>query len=394
MTRNIVEIIQNFNQGRDLQLLKFKYREMRSDIFAFFRGTCHLFYQDWPENSPLNEAPAVWVCGDLHLENFGSYKGDNRLVYFDINDFDESALAPCTWDLARLLTSLIVGSHTLGINKSEALTLGNEFLNTYMSTLAKGQARFIETETAQGLVKELLESLKKRDRKDFLNLHAEKKNGKRSLIIDNKHTLNCEEAQREKITALMAAWAGNQPQPEFFKLLDVAKRIAGNGSLGVSRYLLLVEGKGSPNHNYLLNLKQELPSSLQPYLKLPQPQWATQADRVMAIQQRVQGTPPALLNAVELDGESYVLKEWQPFEDRVNLTASDTKRQLQKLIKTMGQVTAWAQLRSGGRQGSAIADDLIAFANEHTTHWRNALLDYAQTYSAQVAEDYRAFSQN
>jgi uncharacterized protein (DUF2252 family) len=93
---NLVERLQVFNQGRDPQLLVLKYQTMRTDVFAFFRGTCHLFYEDWPANSSLNEAPPVWICGDFHLQNLGSYKADNRLAYFNINDFDEATLAPCT----------------------------------------------------------------------------------------------------------------------------------------------------------------------------------------------------------------------------------------------------------------------------------------------------------
>ncbi|WP_040579625.1 DUF2252 family protein [Methylobacter tundripaludum] len=99
MQRNVIERILIFNQGRDPDRLIMKYCAMRTDAFAFLRGTCHLFYQDWPANSPLNDAPSAWICGDLHLENFGSFKGENRLTYFDINDFDEAALAPATWEL-------------------------------------------------------------------------------------------------------------------------------------------------------------------------------------------------------------------------------------------------------------------------------------------------------
>ena len=69
---------------------------MRKSAFAFLRATCHLFYEDLPKSPLLRKVPPVWACGDLHLENFGSYKGDNRLVYFDLNDFDEALLAPCT----------------------------------------------------------------------------------------------------------------------------------------------------------------------------------------------------------------------------------------------------------------------------------------------------------
>jgi len=89
--RDLVERIRSFNEGRDPELLRRKYQRMSANPFAFFRGTCHLFYEDWPVNSPLNTSPPVWISGDLHLENFGSYKGDNRLVYFGINDFDEAS---------------------------------------------------------------------------------------------------------------------------------------------------------------------------------------------------------------------------------------------------------------------------------------------------------------
>ena len=106
MVRDVVERIRSFNQGRDAERLRMKYQRMLASSFAFFRGTCHLFYEDWPAGSPLNSAPPAWICGDLHLENFGTYKGDNRLAYFDINDFDEATLAPCTWDLARFLKAV------------------------------------------------------------------------------------------------------------------------------------------------------------------------------------------------------------------------------------------------------------------------------------------------
>ena len=108
--RNVIERILIFNQGRDPDRLMLKYRAMRNDTFAFLRGTCHLFYQDWPANSSLNDAPSAWICGDLHLENLGSFKGDNRLTYFDVNDFDEAALAPCNGQLKpdTCLSSLLI----------------------------------------------------------------------------------------------------------------------------------------------------------------------------------------------------------------------------------------------------------------------------------------------
>ncbi len=382
--------IQKFNQGRISELVDMKYQRMQADAFAFFRGTCHLFYEDWTQaNTELNAAPGVWVCGDLHLENFGTYKGDNRLVYFDINDFDEAVLAPCTWDLARLLTSILVGASSLEVNEAEALALCHCCLERYTEALSKGQVRTVERETAVGMVKDLLVSLKERDRQQFLDERTKETSGKRKLRIDNKRTQAVTKLERAKVTALLEAWAEKQPDSKFFTILDIAHRIAGTGSLGLERYVILVVGKGSPNQNYLLDLKAQPTSSLQPYLILPQPQWSNQAQRVVAIESRVQATSPALLAALESE-QAYVLRELQPVSDRLNLNQWNGKlRRLSKVVQTMGELLAWGQLRSGGRQGSAITDQLIDFAPDSS--WRQPLLDYVRSYALQVEKDYKDF---
>jgi uncharacterized protein (DUF2252 family) len=95
----VVSEIHAWNRGRELQRLRLKYAEMETDAFSFFRGTAHLFFRDWPLDTALDDAPLVWVCGDLHLENFGSFHGDDGRAYFDVNDYDEAALASASWDL-------------------------------------------------------------------------------------------------------------------------------------------------------------------------------------------------------------------------------------------------------------------------------------------------------
>ncbi|WP_449418155.1 DUF2252 domain-containing protein [Phormidium nigroviride] len=392
MTDRVLERIKEFNQGRNPERLLLKYKAMASNSFVFFRGTCHLFYEDWPINSPLNDAPPVWICGDLHLENFGSYKGDNRLVYFDINDFDEGALAPATWEIIRFLTSILVGAGTLGVNQSEAISLCHCFLKAYTDALASGTARTVEAATAEGMVADLLESLKLRRRKDFLDRRTEEKKGKRRFIIDNKRTAAVSSDERLLLESLVKNWAAKQKKPDFFEVLDVGVRIAGTGSLGVKRYAILVEGKGSPDNNYLLDIKQALPSSLTPYLKLPQPKWVNEAERIVSIQKRMEAMPQAWVSPVEMEGEPFVLRGLQPTQDKVSLDQWNGKlRRLEKVLKTMGEITAWNQLRSSGRQGSAIADELISWA-ENAAQWQSYLLDYAQAYFNKVEANYQEFS--
>ena len=393
MSNNIKTRIEKFNNGRNPELLKLKYKKLATDPFSFFRGTCHLFYEDLSQNSGMNLAPLTWICGDLHLENFGSYKGDNRLVYFDINDFDEAVIAPCTWEIVRFITSIIVGSRSLGVDEKESLNLSELYLKTYSQTLSKGKAKTVEKETAKGLVKDLLESLKKRNRADFLDKRTQEKKGKRRLIVDNKRIIPATAAEQENVEKLIKNWHHTTNQnADFYQILDIQKRIAGTGSLGLERYIILVEGNGSPDENYLLDFKETQSSSLQPYLPASQPQWETPAKRVVAIQQRLQGTSPALLEAINDSDKSYLLRELQPEEDAVNLQAWDGKLgRLQKLIQTMAQVTAWDQLRSGGRQGSAIADELINFGQ---SSWHNSILEYAVYYSQKVNQDFQEFRQS
>ncbi|KAM3092226.1 DUF2252 domain-containing protein [Phormidesmis sp. 146-12] len=391
MTRDIVAQIQAFNQGRNPELLKLKYQSMATNAFVFLRGTCHLFYQDLPADAAINNAPPVWSCGDLHLQNFGSYKGDDRLVYFDLNDFDESALAPCTWDVTRFLTSVLVGAHTLDISDEEAQGLCNYFLESYTAALATGKDRTIHRETAKGLVADLLNRLKLRDRKSFLADRTDLKGKQRKLKLIPEKTTPVTSEERSQVTDLIHTWATTQKNPQFFNVLDVAHRIAGTGSLGLDRYIILVEGNGSPHANYLLDLKAARSSSLHPHLQIPQPNWSNEAGRITSIQHRFQESPPALLNPLPLDGKSYVLRELQPTADRVDLTAWNGKiKRLQRVMQTMAEVTAWGQLRSGGRQGSAIADDLIAFAQD-APNWHSVVLDYVRSYAAQVEADYIVF---
>ena len=143
--------IQAFNAGRDPERLRLKYARMRRSPFAFLRGTCHLFYEDLSRSGIFKSAPPAWSCGDLHLENFGSYKADNGLVYFDINDFDEAALAPVTWDLVRLLTSLRLGADYLKVDAAVAASLCRRFIEAYAAALDRAKAYGVERDTAQGL---------------------------------------------------------------------------------------------------------------------------------------------------------------------------------------------------------------------------------------------------
>ena len=173
------------------------------------------------------------------------------------------------------------------------------------------------------------------------------------------------------------------------------QRVAGTGSLGVARYLLLIEGKGSPDRNRLLDLKQARPSALGPYLQpgWVQPAWPSQAERVVTAQRLVGATPVALLEALPSGDTSYRLRELRPTEDGLSLDRwANRIGRLHQVMGALGKATAWDQLRGSGRQGAAPADELRTFVGTaHEAGWRGAVLDYARAYSRRVADDWREF---
>lgn len=392
---NIVKQIQRYNDGRDPVRLAMKYRAMRTNAFVFLRGTCHLFHRRLPLTTELRKAPAVWTCGDLHLENFGSYKGDSRQVQFDINDFDESLLAPATWDVIRLLSSLVVAkqSRCLGRRVSaSSASLCEVFLQAYTQALADGKARWVDRDTAPPPVSDLLQSVRGRPRADFLDSRTELKGRRRRIKLDEKKALAATDDEQVRVRSFMAGFAAEQPTPRFFDVLDVAQRIAGTGSLGVERYIVLVRGKGSPDGNYLLDLKKSLPSSLLPHVPLVQPAWPDEARRIVAIQQRMQAASMAFLHAVRVGEAPFVLRALQPSEDRVSLVkVGHPVAGLQRLLGVMGQCLAWAQLRSSGRDGSATADDFIAFGRQ--SRWQPRMVDLAHEVAAEVQTDWTRFAE-
>jgi aminoglycoside phosphotransferase (APT) family kinase protein len=92
--------------------ITYKHRRMKKSSFIFLRAT----YFRWPRKigdwcPQLMDAPQLLSIGDLHLENFGTWRdADGRLVW-GVNDFDEAAVMPYVLDLVRLVTSIQLAPH-------------------------------------------------------------------------------------------------------------------------------------------------------------------------------------------------------------------------------------------------------------------------------------------
>lgn len=384
------ERLKAFNSELLPDKVQLKYEAMAENPFRFFRGTCHLFYEDLAAAEPLPLSPLAWICGDLHIENFGSYKGDNKLVYFDLNDFDEALLAPASYEIVRMVTSIFLAFDTLGIEPEKALNMAQLYLKTYSATLAKGKAISIEPRTAKGIVCDFLRSAEKTSYKQLLKKRTVSKKKSIMLSLEDERHFKLDKKLRHELKAHITEWIKTSSDgPYNYEVIGVVFRLAGTGSIGVKRYLFLLKSTNTKNHYLLLDMKQARPSSVEPYVPVQQLNWGTEAERVIGVQQRMQNTPAALLSATVFQGDAYLIQELQPVKDTIKFKLLKEYRDMYQVIDDMAALTASAQLRSGGMQGSGNIDELMAFGKDQG--WQEAVIAYAQQYTNTVKRNYSEY---
>ena len=382
--------IKAFNKDLLPEMVQLKYQALAENAFRFFRGTCHLFYEDLVKVT-LPKTPLVWICGDLHLENYGSYKGENKLVYFDLNDFDESVLAPAAYELVRMLTSIFIAFETLKIEPEKAMNMAKLFLKTYSATLARGKAIYIEPRTAKGIVCDFLTAADKTKQRELLEKRTISRKKKIMLSLKHERHMKLDKELRREAAAHINEWiATSSDGPYNYEVKGAVFRLAGTGSIGVKRYLFLLKSTNTKNKYLLLDMKQSTPSSLLPYIKIKQPKWETEAERIITAQKRMQNVSSSLLSTTIFRGEPYVIQELQPVKDTIKFKLlRDEYRDIYQVIDDMAALTASAQLRSGGIQGSSIIDELSAFGNKED--WQQPLIDYAAAYAEKVKQYHAEF---
>ena len=129
----------------DPRAFRRKFRKMAQDPFSFYRGSACLFYADVAGEDDRfadDRTSRVWIQGDLHAENYGTYVNDAGILVFDVNDFDEAYLGHFTWDLKRMAASLAL----LGFVKALSDETIAEAIETYGRAYADQVVTFHEGE--------------------------------------------------------------------------------------------------------------------------------------------------------------------------------------------------------------------------------------------------------
>ena len=120
----------------DPAAFRVKFRKMAASAFAFYRGTACLFYHDLDAEKRggpyLDERTSrVWIHGDLHAENFGTYMDANGRLIFNVNDFDEAYVGPFTWDLKRFSASIALIGYAKALADDQITELVEVYAGAY-----------------------------------------------------------------------------------------------------------------------------------------------------------------------------------------------------------------------------------------------------------------------
>jgi hypothetical protein len=110
-TKIVDVLVDTFSElmDADPEAFRQKFRKMAAGPFAFYRGSACLFYADMENEKDRwadERTSRVWIQGDLHAENFGTYMDGDGVFVFDVNDFDEAYLGHFTWDIKRMVASV------------------------------------------------------------------------------------------------------------------------------------------------------------------------------------------------------------------------------------------------------------------------------------------------
>jgi hypothetical protein len=203
-----------------------KHEAMRRDVFSFLRATYYRWAQLWPEETQATaRAPQVLAVGDLHVENFGTWRDAEGRLVWGINDFDEASHLPYTNDLVRLATSahLAIAAGHLTLDREEACTA---LLEGYRESLEKEGHPFVLAEHWHALRRLASERLKEPQ------AFWEKLDALPALPADRLPP-----RAAEALASMMPA----RDLPE----QRLVHRVAGLGSLGRQRFVILVDWKGA-----------------------------------------------------------------------------------------------------------------------------------------------------
>lgn len=397
------------------ELVPIRYARMTESPFRFYRGAAAIMASDLA-GSP-DSGIAVQLCGDAHLLNFRLLASPERRLMFDINDFDETLPGPWEWDVKRLSASLVIAARANGFDEAERARIVNSAVRSYRQAMT-GFAGMGNLDVwyakidAEGLEALVTEQLDKRGRKKLATAMA-KARSRDSLQVFDKLTEMVDggpriaadppllmplgellpDGERDELVDRMSSLVGRYGHTlesnrrallEDYRLVDVARKVVGVGSVGTRCWILLLLGRDGRDPLFL-QAKEADTSVLAEHVGASL--YRNQGERVVSGQRLMQAASDIFLGWERVDGidgkkrDFYVrqLRDWKG----IAMPETMSPAQLETFGNACGMTLARAHARSGDRVAIA------AYLGRGDVFDR-ALAEFAEAYADQNERDHQA----
>ncbi len=397
-----------------------KFRKMAADPFAFYRGSACLFYADMNELEDQwadTQTSRVWIHGDLHAENFGTYMSSTGELTFDINDFDEAYLGHFSWDLRRFITSLALMCWQKALPEGAVRSLARTYLSAYLDQVKhyddEGQDDFaLHLANTSGAIHAVLLAARASRRTNLLDTMTLIEDHERRFQ-DNARTRRLEKDEYSKVLAAFEDYLETIPEDKrssrevFYHVKDIVGSTGfGIGSAGLPAYNVLIEGYNEALENdIIISMKQgniAAPSRIVTDENV-RSYFEHDGHRTVISQRALQVHTDTFLGYTTVDGVGFVVNELSPYEADLSWDELTEPDEIEPVLVDLGRATAKVHCESDqdseqdlvdfqteraimqviGDRREEFIDDIIRFS-----------LDYAQSVRADHALFVDAFREN
>jgi uncharacterized protein (DUF2252 family) len=390
-----------------------KFRKMAADPFAFYRGSACLFYADVAEREDSwadERTSRIWIQGDLHAENFGTYMDGDGVLIFDVNDFDEAYVGHFTWDVTRFAASMALLGWRKAISDADISRLVERYVRAYLDQVrwfvdqADDRSFSLRLDTTEGSVHQVLQLAKLRTRVGLLDAVTETEGFDR-VLRDVPGLRRLEEAERAAVTAAFERYLESIPTAKRFRgvaytVKDVAGRSGfGIGSAGLPAYTVLIEGYNQAlDNDVVLSMKQGNVAAPSRVVTDPAIAGAFHhhGHRTAVSQRALQAHADPLLGWTDLNGVGFVVSEVSPYEADLDWSELTEPAEIAPVVDYLGRATAKVHCVADSdadhslvpfQTEEAIAQ-VVTGREEEFVAW---VVDFAHDYAAQVREDHALF---
>ncbi len=408
--RDVVTHLAQQNLTRDPVLVPLRMERMLANPFAFYRGTAGLMALD------LGRGPhsgiMVAACGDAHISNFGFFASPERKLVFDLNDFDEAAVAPWDWDVKRLVTSIVVGGMHAEYSEREIRRAARQSLRAYRSGLTALQktspleryymhgnvdfARNSLSSEGQNLLHDAVKAAGKRTAERVVRRTTDVGADGILRFVEHPPTMTRldpsalgEGASRVE---LFAQYRETVPLDidtvlAQYAPTDLVRRVVGVGSVGTQCFLQLLQG--SDGDALVLQVKEASTSVLERYGGIAQPPRVTdgvaahgQGFRVVNLQRILQAVSDPFLGHLQRGERDFYVRQFHDMKGSIELEGLAFRPYLD-YVRTCGAMLARAHAQS------PTAGQIVGYLGTLNAAI-DAIIEWSFTYARQSLRDFEA----